>query len=79
MLGCVLQLHLLRREQSVGIRVIQEDINPKDLDMFEGYWIEQFPNLLNQGASSRRKPTGTAQKIIEAIRADLRKDGRKRK
>ena len=61
----------LRREHSIGIRVIQEDINPKDLDMFEGYWIEQFPNLLNQGGSSRRKPTATAQKIIKSIRAEL--------
>jgi len=26
----------------------QEDIAPKDLDMFEEYWIGQFPNLLNR-------------------------------
>jgi hypothetical protein len=63
---------ILRRDYSLGIRVIQEDINPKDLDLFEHYWIEQFPNLLNSDSSSRRKPTVTAQKIIEGIRCDLR-------
>jgi hypothetical protein len=69
----------LRREQSIKIYVIQEDINPKDLDMFEGYWIEQFPNLLNNGAPNRRKPTVTAQKIIEALQSGLRKKRRKPK
>jgi hypothetical protein len=66
---------VLRREQSIGVRVIQEDINPKDLEMFERYWIEQFPRLLNNGAPERRKPTVTAQKIIEAIQDDLRRGG----
>jgi hypothetical protein len=70
---------VLRQEHAVGIRVIQEDVNPKDLGMFESYWIEQFPSLLNNGASSRRKPTATAQKIIEAVQSSLRKGRRKRK
>ena len=71
--------NVLRRERSIGIRVIQEDINPKDLDMFERYWIEQFPNLLNNGAPNRRKPTVTAQKIIEALQSGLSKKRRKPK
>src|SRR5262245_10547915 len=38
---------VLRKEHTVGIRVIQDDIAPIDLDTFESYWIEQFPNLIN--------------------------------
>lgn len=64
---------VLRTKHTIGFRTIQEDIAPKDLDMFEGYWIEQFPNLLNTDAPARRKPSPTAQKIIEAIRSEVRK------
>src|SRR5262245_55402817 len=50
---------VLRRDQAVGMRVIQEDISPKHLDVFERHWIEQFPKLLNSGAPSRRAATAT--------------------
>jgi hypothetical protein len=65
---------VLRRNQAVGLRVLQDDIDPKHLGMFERYWTGQFPGLLNVGAQSRRKPTATAQRIIEAIQSDLRRD-----
>ncbi len=63
----------------MGIYAIQEDINPKDLNMFEQYWIEQFPNLLNTGAPKRLKGTPTAQKIIEAVQGTLPRRQRKRR
>ncbi len=39
--------------------------------MFERYWIEQFPDLLNKEAVRGKTPTPTARKIIEAIQGDL--------
>jgi hypothetical protein len=65
---------VLRRDQAVGMRVIQDDIDAKYLDVFQQYWSEQLPNLLNTGAAGRRKATATGQRIIDAIQADLRKD-----
>jgi hypothetical protein len=65
---------VLRRDQAVGMRVIQDDIDPKYLAVFERYWTEQFPKLLNKGAPSRRTPTATGQRIIEAIQSAVRKD-----
>jgi hypothetical protein len=70
---------VLRKEHIAAVRIIQEDIAPKDLDLFETYWIGQFPNLLNSDASKRRKPSPTAQKITEAIQKDLRAAKRRRK
>jgi len=64
---------VLRRDQAVGMRVVQDDIDPKYLAVFEQYWAEQFPKLLNRGARSRRTATATGQRIIEAIQSDLRK------
>jgi hypothetical protein len=65
---------VLRRDQAVGMRVIQDDIDLRYLDVFERYWTEQFPKLLNKGVRSRRTPTATGQRIIEAIQSHLRKD-----
>jgi hypothetical protein len=70
---------VLRKDHIAAVRIIQEDIAPKDLDMFETYWIGQFPNLLNSDASKRRKATATAQKITEAIQKDLRTAKRRQK
>lgn len=34
--------------------VLQENVIPADLDMFERYWIGQFAGLLNQQAADQR-------------------------
>jgi hypothetical protein len=62
---------VLRREHTVAMRVIQDDIAPIDLDTFESYWIEQFPDLINSNASGRTTPSPTAEKIINAIKSGL--------
>ncbi len=36
-----------RNGYDVSFHTLQEGIVPKDLDMFERYWIAQFTNLLN--------------------------------
>lgn len=65
--------NVLRRDQAVGMRVVQDDVDPKYLNVFQQYWSSQFANLLNAGAGSRRKATATGQRIVDAIQGDLRK------
>jgi hypothetical protein len=36
-----------RRDFDVNVHTLQEGIVPRDLDMFEHYWIKQFEGLLN--------------------------------
>jgi hypothetical protein len=62
---------VLRRGGTIAVRVIQEDVPPMELDMFEAYWIEQFVGLLNSCTSSRRSCSPTAQKIVDAIRSEI--------
>lgn len=62
-----------RREYDVGVYTLQEGIIPKDLDMFERYWISQFANLLN--VTGNRKGTTdspVAKQIKAAIQEQLR-------
>lgn len=55
-------------------RVLQDDIVPADLEMFEQYWIEQFGDLLNvtQRPDSDRGTSETGQHINDAILAELK-------
>jgi hypothetical protein len=38
---------VLRSGHLVDLHVLQQEIAPKELDMFEKYWISQFTNLVN--------------------------------
>jgi hypothetical protein len=61
-----------RRDKDVAVYTLQEGISPKDLDLFEQYWIEQFPDLLNVSDSKRVKTDSkVAKQIMEAIRSQL--------
>lgn len=63
-----------RRGFDVNVYTLQENIIPKDLDMFEKYWIEQFSNLLNTiGNTQRRKDSALAQQIKAALKAHLQR------
>jgi hypothetical protein len=63
---------VLRRGGTVSVRPIQEDVAPMELEMFEAYWIEQFTGLLNKSAPNRSACSPTAQKIVDAIRSEIR-------
>jgi hypothetical protein len=65
-----------RQDFDVRARVLQDDIIPADLEMFEHYWIEQFGGLLNVKPPSdpQRQTSETGQCINEAIRAELKGD-----
>jgi hypothetical protein len=68
----------LREEWRTGHEVLayvlQDDLIPADLEMFEAYWIEQFSNLLNvkPPADPARPISPVGQRINDAIRAQLR-------
>lgn len=38
---------VFRAGHLVEMHVLQREVAPKELDMFERYWMGQFPNLLN--------------------------------
>jgi GIY-YIG catalytic domain len=59
---------VLRTGNMVEVYTIQEDVAPIDLDMFETYWIGQFPGLINSNASTTQ-PSQQAEKITAAIQA----------
>jgi hypothetical protein len=75
-----------RRGHDVWVYTLQEGIVPKDLPMFEQYWIDQFMNLLNvvgnkdrlqnvaDGRTSvaPRQDSPLAKQIKAAIREQLR-------
>jgi hypothetical protein len=44
-----------------------------ELDLFENYWIKQFPNLLNTGIAEPRplEPTPAAAQITRALQAKV--------
>jgi hypothetical protein len=51
---------------------VRDEITPLELEMFEAYWIEQFTGLLNTSAANRSACSPTAQKIVDAIRSEIR-------
>jgi hypothetical protein len=61
-----------RSEFDVAVHTLQEGIIPKDENMFERYWIEQFSNLLNvAGNRATKEPSSVAQQVIAALRAQI--------
>ena len=61
-----------RHDHDVAAYTLQEGIVPKDLDMFEQYWIDQFSNLLNVvGNLSQKQDSPVAKQIKAALRAQL--------
>lgn len=59
-------------EYEVKHYVLQTDIIPAELDFYEEYWINQFPNLLNKKKNSgKKKPTEIGLKVIEAIKTSI--------
>lgn len=52
---------------------LQDDVIPADLEMFESYWIEQFPGLLNANlpADPARPTSEIGQRVNDAVRALL--------
>lgn len=63
-----------RADHEVRAHVLQDDIIPADLEMFETYWIEQFTGLLNTKppADPSRPSSEIGRRISEAILAQLR-------
>jgi hypothetical protein len=63
-----------RADHEVRAHVLQDDIIPADLEMFEAYWIEQFTGLLNikPPADPARPTSPVGQRINDAILAQLR-------
>jgi hypothetical protein len=45
---------VFRRGHLVEMHVLQREIAPKEGDMFERYWMSQFPDLLNTGVTEPR-------------------------
>ena len=61
-----------RSDFDVSVHTLQEGVIPKDEDMFERYWIEQFSNLLNvTGNRPDKGDSTTAQQVIAALRAQI--------
>jgi hypothetical protein len=61
-----------RGDFDVAVYTLQEGIIPKDEDMFERYWIDQFTTLLNiSGNRGGKKDSPVAKQIIAALRAQL--------
>jgi hypothetical protein len=61
-----------RRGHDVMFHTLQEEIIPKDEDMFEQYWVAQFAKLLNVIGNSR--PTDDTQlgkQVTAALKASL--------
>ena len=45
---------------------------PKDLDMFEQYWIDQFSNLLNVvGNETSKQDSAVARQVKAALQAQI--------
>ena len=56
--------------------VIQDEIAPTDLEMFEAYWAGQFAGLPNAGPSANpnRSTTALGKRVNDAISAMLKGD-----
>ena len=63
-----------RAEHEVRAHVLQDDIIPADLEMFETYWVEQFSDLLEVGrpADPSRPTSEIGQRINDCILAQIR-------
>lgn len=61
-----------RRNHDVAVYILQQGIVPKDVDLFEQYWIDQFANLLNVvGNNKRTANSSIANQIQVAIQTQL--------
>ena len=61
-----------RRNYDVAVYILQQEIIPKDVELFEQYWIDQFANLLNVvGNKARPANSPIANQICAAIQAQL--------
>lgn len=61
-----------RRNHDVLCYTLQEDIPPMDLDLFEGYWINQFSGLLNTaGNKSNAHDSDVAKRIKAHLQSEL--------
>ena len=60
---------VLRAGHLVDLHILQSEVAPKELDIFEKYWISQFVNLVNTTNidSKITKPTNLARQIAEAL------------
>jgi len=65
---------VIRAGYLIDIHVLQREITPKELDLFENYWIKQFPNLLNTGLPEPRpaEPTPAAAQVTRALQDKVR-------
>ena len=63
-----------RDKHEVRAHVLQDEITPGDVEIFEAYWIEQFSGLLNakSPATQARPTTAVGQRVNDAILALLR-------
>jgi hypothetical protein len=62
---------VLRRESIIEYYVIQSDVNPQVLRVYEHYWLQQFSDLVNVNGPKTDVSTKIGYQLIEAIRASL--------
>jgi len=63
---------LWRDGNDVAVYTLQEGIMPKDLELFEKYWIQQFSGLLNVFCNTHRaNDSVVATEIIHVLQAQL--------
>lgn len=63
---------LWKRDHDVAAYTLQEAIMPRDLDMFEQYWIDQFADLLNRRGNREGKTNSrVADQITKGIQQQL--------
>src|SRR5262245_29474723 len=61
-----------RRDHDVLLYILQEDIAPMHLEMFEGYWIGQFSDLLNiVGVHAGTQDSEVGKQIKAHLRAQI--------
>ena len=69
--------HLFEEGLDPDYHVLQENVIPADLTMFEEYWIDQFAGLLNQKGVTAEKAEHTpiGKQIISVIKSKLAAQG----
>jgi hypothetical protein len=56
----------------VGMYVLQEEVAPTDLPMFQQYWSDHFRRILDQAVGDpKRVDSPVAKQIVAAIKAQL--------